>query len=174
MSLYLCREIKSNILFLKSIIIKGILRKQHQWHTLATCTLRATLWSPLIYINMLRQLTLSVKQKTSHSQSCSWKELDGWDNWEQCYLTVHILVMDNIKILQRYLLASYFGYTMIFTTYVTGWWCMTAWCQEEYLGPSRKWQETGENCTVRDSILCTLHQILLGSCIQGGWGGWGM
>jgi hypothetical protein len=59
----------------------------------------------------------------------------------------------------------------------TDWRCFRTGCFGEYLDlRGMKWQEGGENCIMRSSIICTLHQILLGAavaqavwCLTMGW-----
>jgi hypothetical protein len=51
----------------------------------------------------------------------------------------------------------------------TDWGCPRTGCWGEYLGPGgMKWQDSGQNCTIRRSINWILHKILVISR-QGGW-----
>jgi hypothetical protein len=53
-----------------------------------------------------------------------------------------------------------------------GWGCLRTGFWEEYFDPrGMMWRENGGSCTVRNFIICTHPQILLGRSSQGEWGG---
>jgi hypothetical protein len=54
------------------------------------------------------------------------------------------------------------------------WGYLRTGCWGEYLDIRGKWQEAGENCIMRSSVICTLQRLLLRWSNQGKWYVWEM